>query len=115
MVQLSREREFEIGYELEERGLYAQAFEWYLKAANRGDSYAQLTLGNNYDDGKGCEKNPAMAVFWYKQAVKSGCAEAASNLGVHYRQLGKKRWARYWFERASAMGDEEAEEEIRNL
>ena len=115
MGRVSSRKEFEIGSELEDRELFGQAVEWYTKAAKRGNMFAQNNLGNLYDDGKGCEKNPAMAVFWYKQAVKSGCAEAAGNLGVHYRQLGKKRWARYWFERAVAMGDEEAEEEIRNL
>jgi TPR repeat protein len=95
--------DFERGYDFEENGKLGEAFKFYLKAAKHGSIEAQVSLGNLYDEGKGCPKDPQKAVYWYKRAIKAGCPEAAYNLGVHYRQNNKQRWAQYWFKRANEL------------
>jgi len=96
--------ELERGCDLEEQAKFESAFKFYLKAAKHGNKEAQVNLANLYDDGRGCRRNLAKAVYWYKRAVKAGCSEAAYNLGIHYRQHGKQRCATYWLKRAATMG-----------
>ncbi len=107
--------ELEQGCELEEQEKFELAFEFYLKAAKHGSIEAQVNLAHFYDEGKGCEKDSQKAVYWYKRAYKLGCPQGAYNLGIHYRQEGKQRWAKYWFERAVDMGYEDARIEIEKL
>lgn len=61
-----------------------QAAYWYRKAAEAGDSAAQLQTGYLYDAGIGVEKNPVLAVHWYQLAAAGGLARAKVNLAVAY-------------------------------
>lgn len=112
MAKSAMRAELENGCNLEEQGKFELAFSFYLKAAKHGSVEAKVNLANFYDEGKGCQKNSKKAIYWYRRAVASGSSEAAYNLAVHYRQHCKQRWARYWLERAAAMGDEDARSEI---
>jgi hypothetical protein len=96
------------GCDFEEHGKFELAFEFYLKAAKLGCVGAQVNLGNFYDDGKGCQRSSKKAIYWYKRAYNLGCSYGAFNLGVHYRQHGKHRWAKFWLKRAADMGHEDA-------
>ena len=58
----------------------AQAFDWYLKAANQGYDEAQLIVGYMYFTGKGAKKNPAEAEAWLQKAVAQGNAKAQKML-----------------------------------
>lgn len=51
---------------------YAKAMEWYKKAANQGDSDAQLNLGIMYEQGQGVRPNKRTANEWYEMACDSG-------------------------------------------
>lgn len=96
----------ENGCDLEERGEFAQAVRNYRRAARGGIVEAQINLGNLLDEGRGCRRNAAEAVYWYKRAYKRGNAEAAFNLAVHYKSRGMTRWQRFWLDRAAALGDQ---------
>lgn len=48
---------------------YAQAVEWYVKAANQGLAAAQYNLGSKYHMGEGVRQNYAKAAEWYTKAA----------------------------------------------
>ena len=67
---------------------YAEAFKWYKKAEEQGNTGAQNNLGQMYDRGLGIPRDYAEAFKWYKKAAEQGDAGAQFNLGKMY-QKGK--------------------------
>ena len=63
---------------------YAQASQWYRKAADQGDADAQTNLGFLYANGHGVAQDYAQALQWYRKAADQGYASAQYNLGVMY-------------------------------
>ena len=63
----------------------AKAVEWYLKAAEQGESSAQYNLGIAYANGQGVEPSDAKAVEWLHKAAEQGDASAQYNLGEWYQ------------------------------
>ena len=53
-----------------------KAAEWYLKAAEQGDSDAQYNLGAMYYDGKGVKKDRKKAAQWLSKAAAQGDEDA---------------------------------------
>ncbi|MGN6890600.1 tetratricopeptide repeat protein, partial [Neisseria sp. P0014.S004] len=45
---------------------YAQAVQWYRKAAEQGNAKAQYNLGVMYEKGQGVRKDYVEAVRWYR-------------------------------------------------
>ena len=58
--------------------IYAQAAEWYRKAAEQGDAGAQFNLGHLYYDGQGVPQDYGEAVRWFRLAAAQGQEEAVS-------------------------------------
>jgi TPR repeat protein len=58
----------------------AQAFAYYMLAAQRGDSEAQFELGLMFYDGRGVQKDLDRALEWLETASKSGCVGARRTL-----------------------------------
>ncbi len=50
---------------------YEKAFEWFQKAADRGDGKAQYFLGDMYNKGKGVDQDSGKAFEWFQKAKKS--------------------------------------------
>ena len=63
---------------------YAEAVNWYRKAADQGNADAQSNLGWMYCTGRGVPQDDAEAVSWYRKAADQGNAAAQSNLGWMY-------------------------------
>lgn len=61
------------------------AFEYQLKAAETGDSSAQLYIAYFYFEGKGVEKDPKKAFEWNVKSAAQGNADANYGLGYLYR------------------------------
>jgi TPR repeat protein len=51
---------------------YAEAAQWYRKAADQGNAEAQGNLGSLYEDGRGVPKDYAEATKWYHKAADQG-------------------------------------------
>jgi TPR repeat protein len=51
---------------------YAQALSWYTKAAEQGNTGAQLNLGGLYEHGLGTSPDPSQARTWYQKAAEQG-------------------------------------------
>lgn len=92
---------------------YAQAVNWYRKAAMEGFSGAQYNLGTCYYFGEGTPKDAKLAVHWFKKAAQQGDAWAMNNLGQCYflgdgtdTDYGQ---AVYWYRKAAKEGLAEAQ------
>ena len=59
----------------------AKAFEWFIKAAERGQAVAQYQLGACFEDGEGVQRNLAKAREWYSKAAAQGDSDARGALG----------------------------------
>ena len=105
---------FLLGSALEEKGDFRGAVRAYRKAASDGDTASQSNLGNLLDD-KIKPARPTEAVYWYKRAARHGNWAAASNLAIHYRNLGQSRWELHWLKVAAKLGDSDAPKQIRKL
>ncbi len=87
---------------------YAQAAQWYGKAAAQGNAYAQTQLGNLYQHGLGVAKDEVQAAQWFRKAADQGLPGAQFYLAWMYRSgLGVSKdygQAVQWFRRASDQG-----------
>jgi hypothetical protein len=79
-----------------------------LKSAEKGNTDQQVELATAYLDGKGVEKDPAMAVEWYRKAAERGNPEAEFRIaslyaaGIGVRQDLER--AVHWYQLAAASG-----------
>ena len=85
----------------------------YLKAAEQGDSKAQIDLGIAYENGKGVAKDEAQAALWFRKAAEQGDALAQDILGYLYAN-GKgvgmdKVQAVAWYRKAAEQGNVNAQ------
>ena len=55
-----------------------------LQHANAGDAKAQFELALCYINGKGVDKNQALAFEWHEKSAEQGYVEAQFALGLYY-------------------------------
>lgn len=63
-----------------------ERFKWTKVAAEKGDIYGQVLLGNYYRDGMGVEKDDEQAVRWYRKAAERDVDLAQFHLGNYYAE-----------------------------
>jgi TPR repeat protein len=88
---------------------YEEAFNWFFRAAERGNNEAMNYLGVAYASGHGVPQNNAFALRWFLKAAQNGSVEAMVNAALAYR-LGVGSPVDYgesakWLEHAAAKGD----------
>jgi TPR repeat protein len=101
--------------ELAEEGKNRKAVPLLLRAARAGNLIAQVNLGYHLYTGKGVRQSREGALYWYKRAAGRGDAAAASNAGCVYRDEGRIKLALRWFEKAVALGLDDAMLEVAKL
>jgi TPR repeat protein len=69
-----------------ESGDHDTAFAMFKAHAERGDLLAQHTVAWCYQQGVGCEVDPARAFEWWKRAALKGFAESQYAVGYCYEQ-----------------------------
>jgi TPR repeat protein len=83
------EAQFSLGVKFAQGGAaqdYAQAAQWYLKAADQSHSLAQFNLGIMYASGQGVPRDEAKSKVWMQKAADQGDAGAQYNIGMkHHR------------------------------
>lgn len=97
---------------------YAQAAEWYRKAADKDNAEAQIRLAALYRDGRGVNRDMAQAAAWYRKAAEQGNVSAQGTLGVLY-SVGQgvahsDEDAYYWFALAAAVKGPDQEKYAAN-
>jgi len=65
----------------------AKAVEWFHKAADQGNVYAQHNLSNSYWYGSGCPQDKVRAYMWANLAAAQGYADAIKNRDWFENQL----------------------------
>ena len=98
---------------------YAQAAEWYHKAADQSHSLAQFNLGMMYAHGQGVSRDATQSVMWFGRAAQQGDAGAQFNLGESCHRAGlqgarqdaaESRIEAYkWYRLAAAQGYQDSE------
>ena len=91
-----------------------EAATWYMKAAQRGDSYACGRLGELYVEGRGVSQNRAEGERWLRLAARRGRVEAQYTLAerIEARKLngeGISGAALHWFKKAALGGSRMAQ------
>jgi len=88
---------------------FAEAAQWYRKAAEQGDSAGQEALGAMYEYGRGVPQDYAESFQWFHKAAEQGVADAQDNLAVLYLYGSgvEKNYAKalQWFRKAADQGD----------
>ena len=91
---------------------YPLALSKYKNAAVKNNAYAQLQIGNMYNEGLGVAQDYAEAVKWYKLAAAQGHAGAQYNLGNIYGNgqgvVQDYVRAHMWFNLAATKGQTNA-------
>jgi hypothetical protein len=88
--------------------LAASASDAVRSAAERGDADAQFRLGMMHAEGKGAERDDALALGWFRRAADSGHAAAQNIVGIFYT-LGRgtardDAVAMQWLQRSAEQG-----------
>lgn len=82
------------------------------RAAEDGDTSAQLQLGRLYHEGLGVPQDPGLAAAWFVKAAELGNAEAQVTLGALDESRGgtqNYRSAAVWYSKAAEQGSEPAQ------
>jgi tetratricopeptide (TPR) repeat protein len=69
-----------LGYIYYSTEKFDKSFASYQKGAERGDADCQQSLGFLYRFGKGVQKDPDKAIYWWKKKEKNGNAQAIHSL-----------------------------------
>jgi hypothetical protein len=94
----------------------AQGLVWITKAADGGDTRAQLLLGQIYERSKYVAPDGVAAMSWYRKASAGGSAQASIAVATHYDHgvLVSRDHAEAikWYEVAAGQGNDSAALEL---
>jgi TPR repeat protein len=98
---------------------YAQAADWYRKAAEQNHGLAQFNLGTMYAQGQGVARDDTQSVVWFDRAANAGdaggqfnmgrCCQRASMDGLPADAPEARIEAYKWFQLAAAQGYKNAD------
>jgi uncharacterized protein len=108
-----------VGEMYENDHFYAEALNWYRKAADQGQVEAEVNLGRLYESGQGVPQDYAQAFLWWHKAAERENSDAEYDLGTLYENgQGVPRdiaQARSWYQKAADGGDDEAKKRLAEL
>lgn len=111
--------DFTSGLTAYQKGDYETALQEWTKSAENGDLAAMRNIGHMFRWGKGVDKNPARASYWYHRAAKAGFDNAQYNLAILYLTgegvPKNESEAVRWLELASKQGHLEARKKLEEL
>jgi len=65
-------------------GKLEEAFDWFLRGAQKEDPAAENMAGKCYENGMGTDKSVREAVTWYKKSALQGYADGENNMANCY-------------------------------
>lgn len=89
---------------------YKKAYDFWLKAAEKGHKVAQYNLGVMLESGDGVDANDEAALSWFQQAADQGHAGAINKIGVFHQEgrcgfVASDEDAFPFFEKAAKAGN----------
>ena len=90
----------------------SKAFHIFMRDVKDGGTDSLNSIGFLYDHGRGVKKSRRLAIQWYRLAASKGYFVACFNLGLVYKNIGRRRLAKFWFKKAYALGDYDAAYEL---
>lgn len=97
----------------------ARALPTILRAAQKGQAWAEADLGTAYELGIGVQRDLSSAASWYQKSAKQGYVGGQANLGVLYGTGSGVKYDRqvalYWLKKAAAQGDKIAQDNLKIL
>ena len=88
---------------------YAEAFKWFMKAAEQGHPAAENRVGEMFRCGYGVEQNDSESVRWYRKAAEQDNADAQNILaGMYFHGHGVDQnyaVALKWYQKAAKLGN----------
>lgn len=89
----------ELGWQVD----LTQAYQWFLRGAERGEARCRFEVGYRLLHGLHVEADTKAALYWLELAAATGVMQAAEELAVHF---SRRDGARYldWRDRAVQMG-----------
>ena len=107
------EAQFKLASEYHKNKNYRAAFEWLLKASNKGHAAAQFNLSSLYFNGEGVVKSNDEAIKWLIKSGEQGIRAAQVHLNELYHrgiEIPKNYIkAAYWAEKAADLGHVESQ------
>lgn len=98
---------------------YAEALQWFMKAAEQELPEAQNRVGDIYRNGQGVEQDYAEAVKWYRKAADEGSSDAQNSLAsMYFNGYGVAQnygVALKWFQKSAKRGNIEAQNSMGNI
>lgn len=92
--------------DLEKAGDALGSFKLFMQGSALGDDGAQNAVGLAYDSGAGVKKDKDKAIAWFKKAWRTGKQTGyCLNVALTYIEVGRRRQAMYWWQKAIALGD----------
>jgi hypothetical protein len=103
----------QLGHKYYNEKNYTEAANLYRKAADKGNSIAQFSLGVCYFNGAGVEQNFTEATKWFRKAADQGDADAQYWLGYCYEYLEfNDIEAAKWYRKAANQGHDAAKKKL---
>ncbi len=97
----------------------ARALPAILRAAQKGQAWAEADLGTAYELGIGVQQDLSSAASWYQKSAKQGYVGGQTNLGVLYGTGAGVKYDRqialYWLKKGAAQGDKVAQDNLKVL
>jgi TPR repeat protein len=108
-------RYFDKAYQFYEKGMPEEAFSWFLKGAEAGDTSCMIWVGVLYGDGVKEDTKNKKEISWYERAWNNGELSAANNLAIVYKNKKHYSEAEHWFKEAICAGDGDANLELAKM
>ncbi|AZS49980.1 sel1 repeat family protein [Entomomonas moraniae] len=99
---------FEKGVQYAGKQDYQQAMQWYLKAADEGNTDAMYNIGNLYAKGEGVEWSYQQAMQWWLKAADKGHINSMLMIGGYYYASTEYPEAMQWYLKAANKGSPNA-------
>lgn len=81
----------------------AQAYQWFLRGAQRGEARCRFEVGHRLLHGLHVERDTKAALYWLELAAVAGVIQAAEELAVHFSANDALHYL-YWRDQAIQMG-----------
>ena len=98
---------------------FKEAFQWCMKAAEKGLAEAQYLVSKMYENGDGVEEDEKLAFQWCRKAAENGYAKAQFTLGEYYDEgvgvRSNSKEAFQWYLKGALAGNKNAQEEAEDL